>query len=117
LKIYSQCMTEEQEILRDLDGNFMLLQIFQEAETILSKIYLDSTLSFEKLLCYQYNNKPLSFLVPKRENCYFLESKWGSAPTFSTMPFEDFMFIFFAMLLENSILFLSENLCLLTSTV
>ena len=110
-------MTEEQEILRDLDGDFMLLQIFQEAETILSKIYLDSSLNFEKLLCYQYNSKPLSFLVPKMENCYLLESKWGSALTFSTIPFEDFLFLFFGILLEHSILFLSENLCLLTSTV
>ena len=117
LKVYSPCMSEEQEILRDLDGDFMLLKIFQEAETILSKIYLDSTLSFEKLLCYHYNNKVLSFLVPKMEQCYLLESKWGAALAFSSIPFEDFIFIFFAILLEHSVLFLSQNLCLLTSTV
>jgi len=110
-------MSEEQEILRDLDGDFMLLQIYQEAENILSKIYLDSSLNFEKLLCYQYNNKALSFLVPKMENCYMLEAKWGAALTFSSIPFEDFNFIFFAMLMEHSILFLSENLCLLTSVM
>lgn len=110
-------MTEEQEILRDLDGDFMLLQIFQEAENILSKIYLDCSLNFEKLLCYQYNNKPLSFLVPKMENCYLLESRWGCALMFSAIPFEDFFFLFFSILLEHSVLFVSENLCLLTSTL
>ena len=109
---------EEQVILKDLDGDFMLLQIFEEAETILSKIYLDSTLNFEKLLCYPYNkDKTLTFLVPKMENCFMLEAKWGSALAFSSIPFEDFIFIYFAIMLEHSVLFLSENLCLLTSAM
>lgn len=95
----------------------MLLQIFQEAENILNKIYLDTSLNFEKLLCYQYNSKALSFLIPKMENCYLLESRWGSALTFSAIPFEDFFFLLTAILLEYSVLFVSENLCLLTSTL
>ena len=51
------------------------------------------------------------------ENCLFFEAKYGAHLTFSNIPYEDFIFIFFAILLENSILFMSEHAFLLTATV
>lgn len=46
-----------------------------------------------------------------------LEGLAGSALTFSNISFDDFIFLFFAVLLENSVIFVSKNASLLTNTM
>ncbi len=58
----------------------------------------------------------VSYLVSSLENCFFLEGEWGASLAFSNMPFDDFLFIMFAILLEAHLIFVSKNVTLLTAT-
>jgi len=75
-----------------------------------------------KISCNQkinilYNNQEISFLIPTEEKLYLLEGLWGSPLAFSNLSFDDFLFIYFSLLLETPIIFVSQNVCLLTLTM
>lgn len=56
-------------------------------------------------------------MIPSLEQCFFLESDWGAALAFSNTPFDDFFFIFSAILLEVHVVFFSKNVSLLTASI
>lgn len=91
--------------------------MYKEAEILLNELFIENGLNFEKLLTYKYFNEIISYQVPKMNNCQYVEGSYGAFLTFSNIPFADFIFIHFSMLLEYSILFMSENLSLLTSSM
>ena len=74
-------------------------------------------IEFGKQLSFELKWERVSFQIPSQENAFFLEAKWGASLAFSNVPFEDFLFIFTALLLENKIIFLSKNVTLLTATM
>ena len=55
--------------------------------------------------------------VPDEKSIELQEVEWGANLAFSNLPFEDFIFLFFALLLEYKIVFISSNIKLLTSTM
>ena len=55
--------------------------------------------------------------VPKKENSHYLESEWSLSICFSNLPLEIICKIFIALLLEQSIIFFTENIFLLTATI
>ena len=91
--------------------------MYKEVEVLLNELFIENALNFEKLLTYKYFNEIISYQVPKMNNCQYVEGSYGAFLTFSNIPFADFIFIHFSMLLEHSILFMSENLSLLTSSM
>jgi len=46
-----------------------------------------------------------------------LEGIWGSCLTFSNLPMDNLFYIWSAIMLNKSVIFVSENLTLLTSTI
>lgn len=74
-------------------------------------------LTFDKQILVDYNNEKITFTIPKKEKVFLLEAKWGATLCFSNTPFEDLFFIFIAILLETTVVFLSKNASLLTSTM
>jgi hypothetical protein len=75
------------------------------------------SIDFGRQLSFEHMWEIVSFQIPSQENAFFLEARWGAAIAFSNTPFEDFLFIYTAMLLENRLVFLSKNVTLLTATM
>ena len=78
---------------------------------------INNKISFDQNIIIEYNNQQIDYLVPKEEKLYLLEGLWGSPLAFSNLSFDDFLFIYFSILLENPIVFVSQNVCLLTLTM
>lgn len=89
-----------------------------ETDFILKKVYQSgNSLNFEKQMIFEYNKEKLNLTLPKEDKAFLLEAKWGAMLCFSNTPFDDLFFIFIAILMETSIIFLSKNHSLLTSTL
>jgi len=69
------------------------------------------------ILKYKKNEEKIVFHLPPQEMIQFQSYLWCSPLVFSNIPFEDFRFLLYALMLENHIAFVSSNLKLLTSTV
>lgn len=59
----------------------------------------------------------ISYDLPTTDLAEFEEAKWGAALAFSNLPLDDFLFIFFSILLEKKIIFVSKDIALLTGTM
>lgn len=68
-------------------------------------------------LKFKYSNEDIVFRIPKDDSLGFESYLWCCPMVFSNIPFEDFRFLLYALMLENHIAFVSNNLTLLTSTV
>ncbi|EGR29733.1 hypothetical protein IMG5_149570 [Ichthyophthirius multifiliis] len=56
-------------------------------------------------------------MIPCTTRLPFLEVEWGSALTFSNIPFDDFLFLFTCISLEKNVIFFSQNITLLTTSI
>jgi len=127
------------QILNLMKVSKMKLQLEQDSESFskidsefvknffandLKKI-LDMILSSQKSFCFDSMIEikdvkipfEVLFQIPDFNRCFHLEVDWVSGLGLSNLTDETFAFIFSALLLENPIVFLSENLGLLTSTL
>lgn len=80
----------------------------------------NNSIDYNTLIKLNFNSpadEDIIFQTPNEEKCYLLEGMWGGVLTFSNLPFDDFIFLFFALLLEIPIVFISTNICLLTVTM
>ena len=68
-------------------------------------------------LAFKYNQQHIDYNLPDEESLTFQSHLWCSPLVFSNIPFEDFRFLLYALMLEKHIAFVSSNLTLLTSTV
>lgn len=55
--------------------------------------------------------------LPTTDSAQFEECKWGAALTFSNFALDDFLIIFFSILLEKNIIFVTKDIALLTATM
>jgi hypothetical protein len=88
-----------------------------EANIILKKLQIETILNFQSTFSLDYNKEKIEFFIPQKEKAFMLEAKWGAILCFSNLPFEDFFFLFIAIMLEHSVIFFSKNMTLLTSTM
>ena len=103
-----------------LDIDYFLKEFAAEASIVLPAVFNyggEAPLFFDSMISIYTTSGNITFKIPTVEKVYTLEALWGSFLAFTTISFDDFVFIFFAILLETPICFLSSNLCLLTSTV
>ena len=68
-------------------------------------------------LKFKYEKQNIVFQLPSEDMMQFQSHLWCSPLVFSNIPFEDFRFLLYALMLENHIAFVSSNITLLTSTV
>jgi hypothetical protein len=62
-------------------------------------------------------NEVIGYQSPSKEDAFLLEGRFGAVLCFSNLAFEDLLFVLFAILLENPVVFVSEKLTLLSSTM
>jgi hypothetical protein len=63
------------------------------------------------------NNKNATYLIPAKEDQFFVEAKFGAPVTLQALSFEDFFFILTGLLLESQIILLSTDIILLTKSM
>ncbi len=59
----------------------------------------------------------ITYELPSTDLAGYEEAKWGAALAFSNLPMEDFLFLFFSLLLEKKIVMVSKDIALLTGTI
>ncbi len=84
---------------------------------LLQNTLLTSHLEFSGEIKIEFNSARVCFKLPGPEDAYLQESRWSQTLAFSSTCLDDLVFIYFAILMEHSVIFLSNNLCLLTSTM
>lgn len=120
LKQHLQLRKPGESHLPSLDIDYFLKELYLEATLLLTGLYkygIEIPLNFDQIITYPYQNQNIVLKTPKKEIAFMTETLWGSFLTFSNLNFDDFIFLFFAILLETPICFVSTNMCLLTSTM
>ena len=59
----------------------------------------------------------ITYEFPSSDLAEYEEAKWGSALAFSNLALDDFLFIFFSVLLEKKVVIISRDIALLTGTM
>ena len=65
--------------------------------------------SLNSSITLNYNNEFFNFYVPDKDEARHLEAEWSSALVFSNLDSDIFIMIYLAILLEHSIVFVSNN--------
>jgi hypothetical protein len=74
----------------------------------LDEISMDN--NFEEKISIEITNVSIHYTFPSVKNCSFVEAEFGFARILSQFSFEEFLFIFFSILLEQTVVFVSENM-------
>ena len=114
-------LEQNAESFSKIDTDF-LMNFFEKDLTKLLDFLLNSSqksLFFDNLLEFQDQKFPfeLSFRIPDFTKSFYLESDWNASLALSNLSPEVFSFVFLSILLENSMVFFSESLGLLTSSL
>lgn len=113
-------MEENSESFSKLDIDFVKNFFSNDLIKILSLLNEKTkNLTFDFLINFKDPKIPfeLQYQLPDINKCFYTEIDWDSSLGLSNLTDEAFAFIFFSLLLENPIVFVSENLGLLTSTM
>ncbi len=114
-------LEQNTESFSKIDTDF-LINFFANDLTKLLEFLLNSSqkaLFFDNLLEFLDHKLPfeLSFRIPDFTKSFYLESDWNASLALSNLSPEVFSFVFLSILLENSMVFFSESLGLLTSSL
>ena len=95
-----------------LDGNAQLeIESACLASTMNSLAQFSVTNKFgERLKIELLNAKQIEFVFPSLETAFYVESETHASLVFSLFSFEEFLFILFSIVLERSVIFVSEKL-------
>ena len=69
---------------------------------------------------YQINGlirENITYELPTTDLAEYEEAKWGAALAFSNLSLDDFLFVFFSLLLEKKVVIVSKDIALLTGTM
>ena len=74
----------------------------------LDEVYLSN--NFEEKIIVEIPNVSINYTLPSVKNCSFVEAEFGFTRILSQFSFEEFLFIFFCVMLEETVVFVSENM-------
>jgi hypothetical protein len=74
-------------------------------------------IAFEKLQSNTATEETVTYQLPVQTDAFLVEAMWGAPLAFSNLALDDLIFLYTAIMLENSVLLVSKNLALLTSTM
>ena len=74
----------------------------------LDEVFL--TNNFDEKITMEIPNVLIHYTLPSVKNCSFVEAEFGFARILSHFAFEEFLFIFFCVMLEETVVFVSENM-------
>jgi len=108
----------KQEDLYEIDSEFFYKSVREEVEHCLEQLRICDIPIF---------STRFTFKVSPDESCHLItnnqaitarqEALWGSYFTLSSIPLENFAFLYLSILLENSVAFFSSNSSLLSASL
>lgn len=127
LKLYRIETAQQQELLEH--SKAFLYSVDSDLLTELTKNHIENTL-FElckrslptiseeiSIKLKREESNLIKYKIPDEEILQYEEALWCAPICFSNLPFEDFLFLMYALMLEKKIVLLSANLSILTSTM
>ena len=122
MKVSKMKLQSEQnsDCFSKIDTDFVKNFFTNDLNKILEMIMnVHKNITFDSILDIKDSKFPFEvmFQVPDFNRSFYLEVDWVSSYGLSNLKDESFAFILMALLLENPIVFVSENLGLLTSTL
>ena len=117
ISTYSSNMTEENEILKEIDGQFIKKFLSQEAETFMDTILMKQIEKFDFKLTLEALDAEINYQIPAEDNASAKVRRWSLPLAFSNLSLADTMFIYHALLREIPLIFISKKLSLLTHTM
>ena len=107
-----------QEVLYDIDSEFFYKSIREEVEHCLEQLRSFELPTFSRRITYRLSTDESVYLVTQNQSVTARqEALWGSFLTLSNFPLENFVFLYLAILLENSVAFFSANSSLLSASL
>lgn len=127
LKLYRIEIAQNQEILEkskgflfDVDSDLMTKLTQDQIHPTLNELFSQKLPNINDILSIKLKrieSNTISYQIPCSVTLEYQEALWGATLCFSNLPFEDFLFLVYAAMLERKIVFLSNSLSLLTSTM
>jgi hypothetical protein len=106
------------EVLEKLDSNGIsdielgeIISVFDRLDEVIMGNNFEKTINIEML------NSSINYTFPSLKNCPLVEAEFGFARVFSHFSFEEFLFILFSILLENTVVFVSEDFSNLSACI
>ncbi|EGR32985.1 hypothetical protein IMG5_064390, partial [Ichthyophthirius multifiliis] len=107
----------DSQLLSKLEKDFFYNFINNDCKQLLDelkKIYLPK---LNTVLQFKFNQETFIYQIPNKDLAKHIEAEWGCSIVLSSLELEQFISIFLSLLLEQSIVFVSNNSALLSSTV
>jgi hypothetical protein len=73
--------------------------------------------NFEETLRLKLPNVSFNYTLPSMKNCSFAEAEFGFSRVLSQFAYEEFLFIYFSLLLEKTVVFVSEDMSSLSACI
>ncbi|EAS00793.2 DENN (AEX-3) domain protein (macronuclear) [Tetrahymena thermophila SB210] len=103
--------------LSKLENEFFYNFLNKECKELLEELKKIALPSISNRLQLNFNGECFSYQVPNREEAKHIEAEWGCSLVLSSFEKELFVNIFLSLLLEQSVVFVSSNSALLSSTM
>ncbi|KAL4449911.1 hypothetical protein ABPG74_015030 [Tetrahymena malaccensis] len=103
--------------LSKLENEFFYNFLNKECKQLLEELKKIALPSISNRLQLDFNGESFSYQVPNREEAQHIEAEWGCSLVLSSFEKEFFVNIFLSLLLEQSVVFVSSNSALLSSTM
>ncbi|KAL4499118.1 hypothetical protein ABPG72_017020 [Tetrahymena utriculariae] len=112
-----QNIRHDPSALSKLENEFFYNFLNKECKELLEELKKIALPSISNTLQLNFNGEIFSYKVPNREEAKHIEAEWGCSLVLSSFEKELFVNIFLSLLLEQSVVFVSSNSALLSSTM
>ncbi|KAL4466853.1 hypothetical protein ABPG74_010450 [Tetrahymena malaccensis] len=114
---FSEFESSDPKIIYKLDGD-CVQQIIKDKMQDVFLSYRDIQVTdFQQIIIIDTLAGPYKYVIGSQKIIQIHTHKWSLALSLSNLSLQNLMFIFHAILLENTIIFNSRNKCLLTQTI
>lgn len=100
-----------------IDSQFLLKFLEDEVRPTLTKLLQVRCPDFNETIHIENMHAPINFTIPKMEDCYTLEAEGGFEIQFRSLAFQEFILLYQFLLLEKTIILISEDMAQLTASV
>ncbi|KAL4433553.1 hypothetical protein ABPG74_002950 [Tetrahymena malaccensis] len=117
IKTYNERLDTIPNTLSNIDSDFLTNTFIQLSEKLLLELANKDLPDFNSSLHFNIQNERIVSKIPSASNATRLECEWGIYKALQQFDIKNFLFLFLSLLLEHSLVFVSENITLLTSTL
>ncbi|EAS06095.2 DENN (AEX-3) domain protein (macronuclear) [Tetrahymena thermophila SB210] len=117
IKTYNERLDTIPNTLSNIDSDFLTNTFIQLSEKLLQELAHKDLPDFNSSLHFNIQNERIISKIPSALHAGRLECEWGIYKALQQFDINNFLFLFLSLLLEHSLVFVTKNITLLTSTL